>query len=268
MFDGRTIVLGVHDLRIPERAAVERRQVARQLMGLSIHYSGRMDDIARLGRMCDELEDIAETAIILSADHGDAMGELNSYGGHCFADYYTTWVPLIIRWPGVTDAMQGRHDTALRHQFDMAATVCELTGATIPQAWDAHSFADLFHGKASPGRDYLVCSQLAQACQRAVRFRRDDGDYFLMRTYRGAHYVLPEVMLFELRGDPHQQRDLASGRPEIVKEGLDILNSWRDTMLANNPNPDPVDKVLEETPEIPAGRYLERLRETAREYFE
>ena len=29
-------------------------------MGLSIHYSGRMDDIARLGRMCDELEDIAE----------------------------------------------------------------------------------------------------------------------------------------------------------------------------------------------------------------
>ena len=30
-------------------------------MGLSIHYSGRMDDAAQLGGMCDELQDIAQT---------------------------------------------------------------------------------------------------------------------------------------------------------------------------------------------------------------
>ena len=220
-----------------------------------------------IGRILDRLDSagvLAETAIIVSADHGDAMGELNSYGGHCFADYYTTRVPLIIRWPGVTDSMRGQHDTALRHQFDMAATVCELLGAAVPETWDAQSFAGLFRGDASPGRDYLVCSQLAQACQRAVRFRRDGGDYFMMRTYRDAYYFLDEVMLFELDSDPHQQHDLSSERPEIVKEGLGILDSWRDDMLATSPNPDPIDRVLQEAPETPAAPYLERLRETDR----
>ncbi|MFC1463142.1 sulfatase, partial [Verrucomicrobiota bacterium] len=246
-------------------ATIESLQDFRQL--IDGYDTGILYADTHIGRILDRLDScgvLEDTAIIVSADHGDALGELNAYGGHCFADYYTTRVPLIIRWPGVTDSMQGHHDTALRHQFDMAATVCELMRAPLPDVWDAQSFAALFRGEASSGRDYLVCSQLAQACQRSVRFRKDDEDYFLTRTYRDAFYFLDKTMLFELHGDPHQLSDLSSERPEIVKEGLGMLDSWRDAMLANSPNPDPIEKVLEETPENPSPPYVQRLRETGR----
>jgi arylsulfatase A-like enzyme len=71
-----------------------------------------------------------ETAIIISADHGENLGELNVYGDHQTADAITCKVPLIMRWPGVTDAQCGRVDDALLYHFDFAATCADLAGGT------------------------------------------------------------------------------------------------------------------------------------------
>ena len=38
-----------------------------------------------------------DTAIIISADHGENQGELNVWGDHQTADHITNRVPLIIR---------------------------------------------------------------------------------------------------------------------------------------------------------------------------
>ena len=48
-----------------------------------------------------------DTAIIISADHGENQGELNVWGDHQTADHITNRVPLIIKWPGVTDNNKG-----------------------------------------------------------------------------------------------------------------------------------------------------------------
>jgi len=40
-----------------------------------------------------------DTAILVSADHGENQGELNVYWDHQTADQITARVPLIIRWP-------------------------------------------------------------------------------------------------------------------------------------------------------------------------
>jgi len=45
--------------------------------------------------------------IIISADHGENLGELNIYGDHQTADQITCRVPLIVKWPGVTDRVSG-----------------------------------------------------------------------------------------------------------------------------------------------------------------
>ena len=39
-------------------------------------------------------------AIIISSDHGEDLGEMGSYCEHGEADYITTHIPLIIKWPG------------------------------------------------------------------------------------------------------------------------------------------------------------------------
>lgn len=57
-----------------------------------------------VGRILDALEKqnvLDDTAIIVSADHGENHGELGIYGDHMTADHITSRIPLIIRWPGV-----------------------------------------------------------------------------------------------------------------------------------------------------------------------
>src|SRR6185436_16052921 len=67
-----------------------------------------------------------DTAIVISADHGENLGELNIYGDHQTADQITCRVPLIVKWPGITT--QARVDAALHYHFDFAATMIELLG--------------------------------------------------------------------------------------------------------------------------------------------
>ena len=81
---------------------------------------------------------------MVSADHGENLGELNIYGDHQTADQITTHVPLIVRWPGVTESQAGRVEDGLHYQFDWAATLVELAGGKVPEIWDGQSFAASF----------------------------------------------------------------------------------------------------------------------------
>src|SRR5207248_4662020 len=75
-----------------------------------------------IGRLFNALADqgvLDETAIIISADHGENLGELNIYGDHQTADQITCRVPLIVRWPGILTG--GRVDRALHYHVDLAA---------------------------------------------------------------------------------------------------------------------------------------------------
>ena len=80
-----------------------------------------------------------DTAIIISADHGECLGELNTHADHRIADQCWSRLPLIVRWPGVTT--QPRVDRALHYHLDLAPTVLELAEGRAPANWDAVSYA-------------------------------------------------------------------------------------------------------------------------------
>jgi arylsulfatase A-like enzyme len=222
-----------------------------------------------VGRLLNALADagvLDETAILLSSDHGENLGELNIYGDHQTADQITTRVPALLRWPGVTDGQRGRVDGALHYHFDVAATLVELAGGKAPALWDGESFADAFRRGEERGREHLVVSQGAWSCQRSVRW----GDFLCMRSYHEGHHGLPDVMLFDVREDPHEERDLAPSRPDLVQEALTRLDEWHGRMMRTATHAqDPMWTVLREggplhtRGQLP--RYLERLRATGRE---
>ena len=203
------------------------------------------------------------TAIMISSDHGEALGELNVYGDHQAADQVTTRVPMILRWPGLPTGV--RHQ-ALHYQFDVNATILELLGQRVPSRWHATGRAEPWRAGVDVGRDHLVVSQAAWACQRGVRF----GDWIYLETRHDAYHRWDDVMLFDVGRDPHQQRDLSGERPEVVAEGADRLRTWRDAMLPGAARGrDPHDNVMAEGgPFHVRGRlpaYLERLRATGRD---
>ena len=225
-----------------------------------------------VGALLAELERLGvadDTAILISADHGENLGELGVYGDHHTADQHTCRVPVILRWPGVTDDHAGRVDSALHYQVDVAATVVELLGGAVPGNWDGRAFTDSLRAGTAAGRDTLVLSQGAWTCQRAVRLRADGSEYLCIRTYHDGYHLFDEHMLFDLGADPHEQTNLAAERPDIVQAALAHLDQWHSDMMRTATHAqDPMWNVLGEggpqhvRGELPA--YLARLRATGR----
>ena len=223
------------------------------------------------GMLLDALADqgvLDETAIVVSSDHGESLGELNIYSCHMTADDPTVHVPLIMRIPGVTDSQQGRADSALHYHVDWAAALVELAGGSVPESWDGVGFADALRAGQESGRPYLVCSHMAGTCQRAVRF----DDYLLLRSYHDGYHGFPDVMLFDLVEDPHEQNDLAPQRPDVVNRGLAMLDDWLGQQMRTATHAqDPMWTVMQAGgPEHTRGflpLYIERLRETGRDQW-
>ncbi len=223
-----------------------------------------------------------DTAIIITADHGENEGELGIYNEHGTADEATTHIPLIIKWPGCEAGAKKR---GLLYNVDLLPTMAQLLDRTpgamgktstncgfLPQPnmedCDGISFAEAIlpqafepavaptqtpaataqvqapaaaaaqaqtpaaagsqmQGKADTppaacGRPYLVVSQCAHVCQRAVRF----GDWLYIRTYHDGFHLFDDEMLFNIAQDPHELCDVKEQHPDICHEAVYYLEQW------------------------------------------
>ena len=207
-----------------------------------------------------------ETAVIISADHGENQGELNVWGDHQTADLITNRLPLIIHWPGLTDGQAGTTVDGLHYHLDLTATLVALLGGERPSTWDGRSFDPAFQGEAT-GRDYLVLSQGAWSCQRSVRWQ----NWLLIRTYHTGLKEFPAYMLFDVVADPHETTNLAAQRPDILGHGLRLLDEWVGEQMVDAWRGDPFWGVMAEGGPFHANvhspewrHYVQRLRETGR----
>lgn len=185
---------------------------------------------------------LEDTAIIISADHGENLGELAIYGEHGTADHITCRVPLIVKWPGCA---AGHVDDELHYNVDLAPTFADLVGSPKFDIWDGRSFADTVTRGEPAGRGYLVLSQQCHVCQRSVRFDR----WLYVRTYHCGYHLFPKDMLFDIENDPHEQHNLADARRDVVLEGVYLLNEWKEAMMRTMPygyTEDPMWRVLQE----------------------
>jgi choline-sulfatase len=184
------------------------------------------DHVKRLLQVLERKGVLQDTAVIVSSDHGENLGELGIYAEHGTADQATTRVPLIIRWPG---GERGLSDTGLHYHLDLAPTLAEMLGLEPPPIWDGRSFAATITMGEEGGRDYLVITQCAHVCQRAVRF----GKWLYIRSYHDGFHLFPREMLFDIETDPYEQTDLAAERPEVCREAVYLLNEWHDQMMGS-----------------------------------
>jgi len=220
-----------------------------------------------VGAIIQKLKDkglYEDTAIIVSADHGENLGELWIYGDHQTADQITHNIPMVVRWPGITDEQAGTEDPRLMYNIDMAATTLEWSGGGNLNHWDGKSFADqLASGEAH--RDSLVLSQMAWCAQRSARWE----SYLCIQSYHDGFHGFPEFMVFDLEADPHEQVDLSDQRPDLLEKGKALLKDWKEECLKNaHVKEDPLETVLQEGGPLHVRdcgpRYMTRLRETGR----
>ncbi|MCX7044032.1 MAG: sulfatase [Candidatus Sumerlaeota bacterium] len=191
-------------------------------------------------------------------------------------------------------------DIGLHYQLDLAPTLTELFGREPKPRWDGRSYAPailgvcrrtaylphenaqrpaLFTGEIPQttqfsdsllegrdcGREYLVVSQCAHVCQRAVRF----GDWMYIRTWHDGFHLFPNEMLFNVEEDPHEQRNEAEMRPEICCHASRLLDGWHDEMMKSSDSEvDPLWTVMREGGPMHANgqlaKYCEYLKSTGR----
>ncbi len=227
-----------------------------------------MDD--HIGRLFDALEAkgaLDDLVVIISSDHGENMGELGIYGEHGTADNITCRIPMIIRWPDVV--APGGVDRGFHYNLDLVPTLADMLKRPIKSHWDGNSFADSLMSGADTGREQLVLSQCCHVCQRSVRW----DNWIYIRTYHDGFHLFPREQLYNLAEDPHEQRDLATSRPDLCREGAWRLMNWHDEMMASMPGDrvvDPMQTVLAEGGPFHArGQlcgYAKRLEATGRGY--
>lgn len=223
------------------------------------------------GRLMATLEELGidgDTAVIVSADHGESFGENGSYAEHGLANEPTHRLPLVIFWPGVTEALDdaARRNDALLYNIDYAPTLCDLLGLATPAGWQGESFAGAIRGDSIDSREHLVLSHGAHTYQRAVRTR----DHLYIRTYHPGCFRAEWEQLFDVTADPHLTRDLFDARPDLVADMRSRLAEWWNT-YAGHPGalPDPMLTTLHTGPTYyndPA-TYAQHLRETGRSHL-
>ncbi len=203
-----------------------------------------MDD--HIGRILQFLKDhdlYEDTAIIISSDHGENMGELGLYAEHATADAITCRIPMIIKWRG---GRSGAVEGNLHYNLDLVPTLADLFHSQPAAAWDGQSYAPSItgHGEAA-ARPYLVLSQGAHVCQRGVRFER----WMYIRTWHDGYHLFPDEMLFDLDADPHETTNLAEQHPDICAQASHLYQEWHSQMMASMPagyTADPLWTVMEE----------------------
>jgi arylsulfatase A-like enzyme len=116
-------------------------------------YSGEVAYVdAELGQLFQWLEahgGLDRTLVVLTADHGESLGEHGEMFHSYFAYNSTIWVPLIIAGPGVARA--ARIKDYVSH-VDIFPTVCDVLGLKIPAGLQGASLLPFFKGRTRKAR--------------------------------------------------------------------------------------------------------------------
>ena len=176
----------------------------------------------QLGQLLDHLEAtgrMADTAIVLTSDHGDYLGD-HWLGEKDLFHAPSVKVPMIVYDPSEeADATRGTACGALVETIDLAATFIEMAGAKVPgHVVEGCSLRPFLRGETPPDwRDCVVSEYDYSTTPMADQLGVSARDARLFMLYDGRwKYVHAEgfrPMLFDLATDPQELRDLG-GDPE------------------------------------------------------
>lgn len=122
-------------------------------------------------------------------------------------------VPFIARWPGVIPG--GKTSDHISVQYDLMATLAELTNHILPVKTDGISFLPELKGNtiSQKKHEYLYFEYPEKGGQVAIRL----GDWKGVRTNVKKDVNAP-WQLFNLKTDRNETSDVAGTHPEIVRQ--------------------------------------------------
>lgn len=201
----------------PQEMSDEEWKLQKQLYKAECRY---LDD--QINRLFDALanrDELEETIIIFTADHGDMHGE-HGRGGHPQEFWEeVVRVPLAISVPEQTTATVEDQVCLV----DLPPTILSILETNIPPQWDGETLIEQGEGQ-TPDREYGYIDVGAELDREHAGMRRADG-WKLLR-HQGEEY------LFNLSGNPteDEEQNLVGDEQDIYKSLSGILDEHLDKM--------------------------------------
>ena len=228
-----SLVEGLPDLPDTAETAAKLRAV----------YFGLATEVDHhIGRLISFLKDTGQydnTLLVVTADHGEMLGDHGSWGKMTYFDaaYHT---PLIIRDPN-NPGQYGTDVDLPTESIDVTPTMLDLCGLTPPDTMDGHSLRPFLEGKMPQTWRRFTYSELdfgdpitATFQQRHLGLDVDQANLAILRsdTHTLVHFNggLPPV-LFDHAGEG-ELRDV-SGQPGADKTMLRMAQAMLDHRMSN-----------------------------------
>jgi arylsulfatase A-like enzyme len=228
------------------RAELPYRDLAAWLTGVRdvrfalARYAGEVTYVdAQLGYLRAALERLGiadRTIVLVTADHGESLGEHGIWFDHFGVYEPSLRVPLIVWAPG--RVAPGRRTAAARG-IDVAPTLLTLAGLPVPPAMEGR---DLLH---ATGDDPPIVSESQRGFQIALR----RGPTKLIRTLDDFFYVdayardAGTTELYDLDKDPGEKIDRAATDPADTAALFNAIDTWLTAKHAVATSPAPATPV-------------------------
>lgn len=155
---------------------------------------------------------LANTFVVLTADHGEEFLEHSEWGHGNHLHSEAIRVPLVIAGPGIEAGVKVTDPVSF---VDLAPTILGLVGIEPPEDFEGR---DLFAAERLPSR---VLAQLEEPDSEQVSW--EDGHWKLLRSTGAETWV----RLYDVESDPGELRDVLAEHPEVAER----LGSELDAVL-------------------------------------
>jgi arylsulfatase A-like enzyme len=186
---------------------------AAELQTVGLMYDSAVATVDdEVGRLLDHIRSLGlsgRTLVVVTSDHGEALGE-DGRAGHAYLDDYNLMVPLILELPGASNA-GAVVDTQVR-LIDLMPTVLDVVGIEPTGPIDGRSLLPLLN---DPSADFpRQAWAYAASSNHGLAMRMDNK-----LKYRFPDAVWAEVAhreaLYDLESDPGEDHNLAPGDPRL-----------------------------------------------------
>jgi len=183
------------------------------------------DQLSRLLQAIASVSTAERTLIVVTADHGEGLGEHSYYLEHGAVPYQTTArVPLLMVLTGKLPA--GHVVKSPVGLIDVTPTIVDILGLGAPRDFEGRSLLPWIRGeeKGAPALVFMESGR-RQLSQVAVR----KGPWKLVHTRSPADrrwFGLPELALYKLDTDPAEKVNVIDQHGELATEMRAALDTW------------------------------------------
>lgn len=179
-----------------------------------------------------EMELTENTLIVLTADHGEGMGEHGVYYDHHNLYEFNIRIPLIMVFPDRLPPKR-RVENMVQH-IDIVPTILDLLKIPKTESVDGTSLLPIISG-VEEGYSKIICLENTRMTKRAMRTR----EWKLIETLRPDFYGHPAgwIELYNMKQDPDETENLAESEEKITHDLLARLEIWTRSKLKEREDP-------------------------------